>query len=122
MPSSSSLRGKNRSFRNVSSKKGVNADVLNRFFGQKPPEDPKKDQGAAQERAGAASTSEQRLNFLSRTRQMFSRLGQNVQETDTITDDLWDELEESLLAADVGPTTTAWLMTGTSTRLPHSLS
>jgi fused signal recognition particle receptor len=84
--------------------------VLNRFFGQKPQEDPKKDQGAAQERAGTASTSEQRLNFLSRTRQMFSRLGQSVQETDTITDDLWDELEESLLAADVGPTTTDWLM------------
>src|SRR5205085_11988655 len=33
-----------------------------------------------------------------------------VQETDTITDDLWDELEESLLAADVGPKTTDWLI------------
>ncbi len=85
--------------------------MLNRFFGQKPQEDPKKDQGAAQERAGASPAPEQRLNFLSRTRQMFSRLGQSVQETDIITDDLWDELEESLLAADVGPTTTDWLMT-----------
>ena len=84
--------------------------MLNRFFGQKPQEDPKKDQGPAQERAGAAPPPEQRLNFLSRTRQMFSRLGQNVQETDIITDDLWDELEESLLAADVGPTTTDLLL------------
>src|SRR5213076_119572 len=30
---------------------------------------------------------------------------------DTITDALWDELEEELLAADVGPHTTGWLIT-----------
>jgi fused signal recognition particle receptor len=85
--------------------------VLNRFFGQKPQEDLKKDQGAAQEQAETAPAPEQRLNFLSRTRQLFTRLGHTVQETDTITDDLWDELEESLLAADVGPGTTDWLIT-----------
>ncbi len=53
---------------------------------------------------------EQRFNFLSRTRQLFNRLGKNVQETDIITDELWDELEESLLGADVGPSTTMWLI------------
>lgn len=89
---------------------GVNADVFNRFFGQKPEEDPKKDLGAAQERAEPDAAPEQRFKFLSRTRQLFSRLGQTVQETDTITDDLWDEIEESLLAADVGPSTSDWLI------------
>ncbi|MBV9228321.1 MAG: signal recognition particle-docking protein FtsY [Chloroflexi bacterium] len=84
--------------------------MLNRFFGQKPQEDPKKDPGAAQERAGESPASEQRFNFLSRTRQLFSRIGSTVQQTDTITDELWDDLEESLLAADVGPGTTEWLM------------
>jgi fused signal recognition particle receptor len=92
--------------------KGVNADVLNRFFGQKPQEDPKKNQsGAAQEGAGTNPAPEQRFSFLNRTRQLFSRLGTSVQETDLITDELWDELEESLLAADVGPRTTDWLIT-----------
>jgi len=84
--------------------------VLNRFFGQKPQEDPKKDAGAAQERAGEPPMPEQRFNFLSRTRQLFSRMGSSVQQSDLITDDLWDELEEELLAADVGPGTTSWLL------------
>lgn len=53
---------------------------------------------------------EERFNFLSRTRQLFNRLGRNVQETDTITDELWDELEDSLLRADVGASTTMWLI------------
>lgn len=53
---------------------------------------------------------EKRFNFLSRTRQLFSRLGNTVQSTDVITDSLWDELEESLLGADVGPSTTIWLL------------
>ncbi|HLZ58374.1 MAG TPA: signal recognition particle-docking protein FtsY [Ktedonosporobacter sp.] len=84
--------------------------MLNRFFGQKPQEDPKKDAGAAQERAGEPPMPEQRFNFLSRTRQLFSRMGSSVQQSDLITDDLWDELEEELLAADVGPGTTSWLL------------
>jgi fused signal recognition particle receptor len=84
--------------------------VLNRFFGQKPQEDPKKDSGAAQEQAEGNSTPEQHFGFLSRTRQLFTRLGTTVQETDVITDSLWDELEESLLGADVGPSTTLWLI------------
>ena len=81
--------------------------MLNRFFGQKPQEDPKKDQAQEQDKP---TPEQQRMNFLGRTRQLFTRLGNTVQETDTITDDLWDELEESLLAADVGPGTTDWLI------------
>src|SRR5579859_6534368 len=102
---------------------GANAKVLNRFFGQKPQEDPKQDVGQAEqgpgkpnptatptEGKGTSPAAEQRFGFLSRTRQLFSRMGNNVRETDTITDSLWDELEESLLGADVGPSTTLWLI------------
>ncbi len=57
--------------------------------------------------------SEQRFNpfkdTLSRTRRIFSRVGDAFKQPD-ITDDLWDELEESLLQADVGPSTTLWLI------------
>jgi fused signal recognition particle receptor len=88
--------------------------VLNRFFGQKPQEDPKQDteqgQATAPTGKGAQSVPEQRFSFLSRTRQLFARMSNTVQETDTITDGLWDELEESLLGADVGPSTTLWLI------------
>ena len=102
---------------------GANAKVLNRFFGQKPQEDPKQDVGQAEqgpgkpnptatptEGKGTSPAAEQRFGFLSRTRQLFSRMGNTVRETDTITDSLWDELEESLLGADVGPSTTLWLI------------
>jgi fused signal recognition particle receptor len=89
--------------------------VLNRFFGQKPQEDPKQDTGQGQaaaptEEKGGDSVAEPRFTFLSRTRQLFARMSNTVQETDTITDSLWDELEESLLGADVGPGTTQWLL------------
>lgn len=87
--------------------------MLNRFFGQKPQEDPKKGQGLAQERAEKAPSQPeqpQRFGFLNRTRQLFSRMSATVEETDLITDELWDDLEESLLAADVGPSTTIWLI------------
>ena len=86
--------------------------MLNRFFGQKPQEDPKQETGDAQARASghAENEPEQRFGFLGRTRQLFSRLGNTVQETDVITDDLWDEMEESLLGADIGPSTTLWLI------------
>jgi fused signal recognition particle receptor len=87
--------------------------VLNRFFGQKPQEEPKPDTAAAQERVGEDSVLEQRFNpfknSLSRTRQIFSRMGDAFKQND-ITDDLWDELEETLLGADVGPSTTMWLL------------
>jgi len=48
-------------------------------------------------------------NSLSRTRQLFRRIGDSFKQDD-ITDELWDELEEALIGADVGPNTTAWLM------------
>lgn len=41
---------------------------------------------------------------------MFSKISTTVEQNDTITDSLWDDLEEELLEADVGPSTTAWLM------------
>jgi len=57
--------------------------------------------------------SEQRFNpfknSLSRTRQIFSRMGDAFKQND-ITDDLWLELEEALLGADVGPSTSEWLL------------
>jgi fused signal recognition particle receptor len=84
--------------------------VLNRFFGQKSQEEKKRDTDAEQEQSSSQPAPEQRFGFLSRTRQLFGRLGHAVQETDTITDSLWDELEESLLGADVGPSTTQWLI------------
>jgi fused signal recognition particle receptor len=102
---------------------GANAEVLNRFFGQKPQEDPKQGKGQGQgveqgqgkehgQAQGSVPTTGggQRFGFLSRTRQLFARMGNAVQETDTITDSLWDDLEESLLGADVGPSTTLWLI------------
>ncbi len=46
---------------------------------------------------------------LSRTRQLFSRVGDSFRQPD-ITDDFWDELEETLISADIGPSTTAWLL------------
>ena len=49
-------------------------------------------------------------NSLSRTRKLFGRLSESFVKQTPITDDLWDELEEALLSADVGPSTTTWLM------------
>ena len=92
---------------------GVSADVLNRFVGQKAKENPKQDTGAAQEHVEEDSVTEQRFNpfknSLNRTRQIFSRMGESFKE-DTITDDLWYELEETLLGADVGPSTSMLLI------------
>jgi len=75
--------------------------LFNRFFGKKPDEEPKQEPEPEQE---------QRFGFLQRTRQMFSKISTTVEQNDTITDSLWDDLEEELLEADVGPSTTAWLM------------
>lgn len=85
--------------------------MFNRFFGRKqePEEEPKKETGAAAE-LPPEQRPEQRFGFLQRTRQMFSRISTTVEQNDTITDSLWDDLEEKLLEADVGPKTTEWLM------------
>ncbi|GAC1648516.1 MAG: signal recognition particle-docking protein FtsY [Ktedonobacteraceae bacterium] len=83
--------------------------MFNRFFGRNPEEEPKKETGAAAEPPPEQRT-EQRFGFLQRTRQMFSKISTTVEQNDTITDSLWDDLEEELLEADVGPRTTEWLM------------
>lgn len=49
-------------------------------------------------------------NSLSRTRRLFGRISESFVKQTPITDDLWDELEEALLSADVGPSTTTWLI------------
>lgn len=46
---------------------------------------------------------------LGRTRQLFGRVNQAL-AADDITDDLWDELEETLISSDVGVTTSERLM------------
>jgi fused signal recognition particle receptor len=46
---------------------------------------------------------------LGRTRALFGRINEALQ-TDDITDDLWDELEETLISSDVGVTTTERLL------------
>jgi len=46
---------------------------------------------------------------LSRTRQLFSRVG-DVFRQNNLTDNFWDELEETLIGVDVGPSTTSWLI------------
>jgi fused signal recognition particle receptor len=48
---------------------------------------------------------------LNRTRQFFNRMGgEALHKEKEITEDTWDELEEALLSADVGPGTSMWLM------------
>lgn len=84
--------------------------MFNRFFGRKPEEEPKKETEAAAERQAEQPPIEQRFGFLQRTRQVFSKINTTVEQNDTITDSLWDDLEEELLEADVGPSTTLWLM------------
>ena len=88
--------------------------MLNRFFGQKPQEEPKRDSAVTPERVGGDFMSEPGPNpfkgSLSRTRRLFGRISESFVKQTPITDDLWDELEEALLSADVGPSTTTWLM------------
>jgi len=86
--------------------------VLNRFFGQKSQDEQKQDPIADQEHVGGDSISERFNPFktsLSRTRQLFNRMGNAFKQYD-ITDELWDELEEALISADVGPSTSTWLI------------
>ena len=47
---------------------------------------------------------------MNRTRQLFTRMSNTVEENDTISETLWDDLGDELLAADVGPSTTMWLI------------
>jgi fused signal recognition particle receptor len=105
--------------------------VFNRFFGQKAKEEPAQTPEQAQEQAQETPVAEQGFNpfkkSLSRTRQFFSRFNEPVEtvspgagssagvrvepvRTTPITDEMWDDLEEALLMADVGPGTSMWLM------------
>lgn len=47
---------------------------------------------------------------LSRTRKLFGRISESFVKSTPITGELWDDLEEALLSADVGPSTTTWLI------------
>lgn len=48
---------------------------------------------------------------LGRTRQLFGRVNESLAHDEEITDDLWDELEETLISSDVGVQTTERVMT-----------
>ena len=47
---------------------------------------------------------------LGRTRQLFGRMSETLEAADDITDDLWDDLEETLITSDVGVVTTEKLL------------
>lgn len=114
--------------------------MLNRFFGQKAKEEPKaaSQSEVPEERTAEAPVEEKGINpfknSLSRTRQFFARFTEPSYDTTTnaypdsastrpvpppasvplkqtpITAEMWDDLEEGLLQADVGPGTSMWLM------------
>lgn len=88
--------------------------MLNRFFGQKLQEEPKSESTVIQQRIGGDSMSDPDSNpfksSLSRTRKLFGRLSESLVRQTPITDELWDDLEEALLSADVGPSTSTWLI------------
>jgi fused signal recognition particle receptor len=70
------------------------------------------------EDAPEESQSERRGSFfrnpfklsLGRTRQLFGRMNETLEAADDITDDLWDDLEETLITSDVGVVTTERLL------------
>ncbi len=70
------------------------------------------------EDAPEESQSERRSSFfrnpfklgLGRTRQLFGRMNETLEAADDITDDLWDDLEETLITSDVGVVTTERLL------------
>jgi fused signal recognition particle receptor len=47
---------------------------------------------------------------LGRTRQLFGHMNETLEAADDITDDLWDDLEETLITSDVGVVTTERLL------------
>jgi fused signal recognition particle receptor len=50
------------------------------------------------------------FKFLEKTRPMFQRIENSLQQSETLSDKLWQDLEKNLLAADIGPQTSLWLM------------
>ncbi len=103
--------------------------MLNRFFGQRAKEEPGLTERSEEQGEGPAEAGQGYNPFkksLSRTRQFFSRFSAPAESAGLdagsavrvepvralpITDEMWDELEEALLLADVGPSTCDWLMT-----------
>ena len=65
--------------------------MLNRFFGQKPQEEPKRESTVTQERVGGDSMSDPDLNpfknSLSRTRKLFGRISDSFVKQTPITDE-----------------------------------
>src|SRR5579883_292162 len=53
---------------------------------------------------------EENFKFLEKTRPMFQRIENSLQQSETLSDKLWKDLEKHLLAADIGPQTTLWLI------------
>jgi fused signal recognition particle receptor len=53
---------------------------------------------------------EENFRFLEKTRPVFQRIGNALQQSETLSDKLWQDLEQNLLAADIGPETSLWLM------------
>jgi fused signal recognition particle receptor len=64
---------------------------------------------AAAERRGGFFRNPLKLS-LGRTRQLFGRMNETLEAADDITDDLWDELEETLITSDVGVVPTERLL------------
>lgn len=103
--------------------------MLNRFFGPRAKEEPGPPEKPEEQETGPVAAEQGSNPFkksLSRTRQFFSRFsvpaetvnidaspGARVEQIKAIplTEEVWDELEEALLLADVGPGTCSWLMT-----------
>lgn len=53
---------------------------------------------------------EENFKFLEKTRPMFQRIENALQQSETLSDKLWQDLEQNLLAADIGPETCQWLI------------
>jgi fused signal recognition particle receptor len=88
-------------------------DVDDEAHGLGEPDDEQQGEDALEE-----SQSERRGGFfrnpfklsLGRTRQLFGRMNETLEAADDITDDLWDDLEETLITSDVGVVTTERLL------------
>jgi signal recognition particle GTPase len=56
------------------------------------------------------SVSEEQYRFLERTRKLFHRIENALQPHEILSDTLWEDLKENLLAADISPATSLWLI------------
>jgi fused signal recognition particle receptor len=102
-----------------SATEGALADAVAAEDSQQDPQDEADElEDADRESASGESPEERRGGFfrnsfklsLGRTRQLFGRMNETLEAADDITDDLWDELEETLITSDVGVVTTEKLL------------